>query len=198
MNPTSPQPSAPRRSRIRWIPLVFGVIAPLVELATIIAVGQRLGGGRTFALLLSGVVLGVLVISSQGRKARAHLQASLAAQTGDPRGDLSAAAPREVKGRGWLVVAGLLFIAPGFASDVVALLLFIPPVRTLLTAGLVAMGVKWFQTVGDALVPPGSSRRPGDVVPGQVVDPQGPVPPDSRTRREVQDPGVIEGRIVED
>lgn len=185
---TSHPSNGPRR-RIRWVPLFFGVIAPLVELASIVVVGQSIGGGRTFALLLAGVVVGAMVISAQGRRAREALQATLAAQ----RGDLSATAPREVKGRGWLLVSGLLFIAPGFASDLVALLLFIPPVRVALSAGMAALGVRWFRTIEDQVVAPGSRWRPGDVVPGQVVPEQS-----SPTTREVKDPGVIEGRIVEE
>lgn len=185
-------PTGGRRRPIRWIALFFGVVAPLTELASIIGVGQWVGVGRTVLLLLAGVVVGTVVISAQGRRAlsraREDLSRTQAQMTGvaPPAPDPS----RPVRGRGWLLLAGVLFVAPGFASDLVALALLVPPVRTAASAALAALGIRWFRTVEDRFVAPGSPLR-GDVVPGDVVDPSGP-------RREVRDPDVIEGRIVDE
>lgn len=175
--------------RVRWVPLFFGVLAPLAELGSIIAVGTQLGGFRTFLLLVAGVVVGSVLISSQARKALAGARGIVDPVTGQRLTGAPAAGvgPRRGAGRGWLMLAGVLFVAPGFASDALALLLLLPPVRRLASLGLQAAGVRWFrvqqvdlqdQMPGGMGYPggparggaPGAARGGGDVVPGEVVE----------------------------
>lgn len=195
-------PVAPQRRPVRLLLLLFGVVAPLAELASIIGVGQWLGVGRTLLLLLAGVVAGTLVISAQGRKAVSRAREDLARAQARVAGAVAPepSATRPGRGRGWLLVAGVLLAAPGFVSDAVALALLLSPVRTMASAALGGLGIRWVRSVEDRFVAPGSRLRgdvvPGDVVPGDVVS--GDVADRDASARRRQTPGVIEGRIVEE
>ncbi|MER5935607.1 FxsA family membrane protein [Streptomyces sp. NPDC002054] len=132
-----PTSTAPRRSpRPRtFVPL--GIAAWLVlEIWLLGLVSRQLGGLAVLALLAAGFVLGVVVIKRAGRRAFKNLtgtfqQAQEAARTGRP----PAAPQAEPKGSGnaLTMLAGLLLIMPGLLSDVVGLLLLLPPVRALVS-----------------------------------------------------------------
>lgn len=101
--------------------LVF-VVAPVVELAVFLQVAQWIGVWPAVLAVLVLSVLGVWVVKRAGvagvRRTRATLQ----------RGEI----PTVEVADGLLVVfAGVLLIVPGFITDVVALLLLVPAVRSL-------------------------------------------------------------------
>lgn len=130
---------------IRSIPLLilFGAAA---ELASIIWVGGVLGVLPTLLLLLGGGVAGVALIRSAGAGILTALRAP--AQPARRQEGLASQAIARV-------AAGLLFMIPGFLSDVLALLLLLPPVR------------RWLQ-----------KRMPvefGSSPPGQRAPAQGPI-----------------------
>ncbi len=96
---------------------------PLLDIASLIAVGGRIGIGPTIAaVLLSGVAGGILM-RAQGftlfQQARATLEA----------GRFPA---REVFDGACVLAGGALLMLPGFVSDALGLLLLTPPVRGLL------------------------------------------------------------------
>jgi UPF0716 protein FxsA len=99
--------------------LVF-VVAPLVELAVFVQVGQWIGYPEAILLLILISVLGIFVVRYQGigtyRRVRGQIRAGIV-----PAADL-------VNGL-IILVAGLLLIVPGFVSSIVGLLLLLPPVR---------------------------------------------------------------------
>lgn len=117
------EPARPRRTRRRSL-LPLGVAAWLVlEIWLLTVIAGAVGGGSVFLLLLAGIVCGTLVIRRTGRRAFQRLSRTLQAQrSGEP-------APPEEKGTGLLIAAGLLLIVPGPVSDVLGLLLLLPPVR---------------------------------------------------------------------
>ncbi|HKG17004.1 MAG TPA: FxsA family protein [Solirubrobacteraceae bacterium] len=108
--------------------LVF-IVVPLAELYVIIEVGQAIGTVPTIAILIADSVLGSLLLRSQGRGAWRRLNQALAARRPPAREALD----------GTLIIFGGAFlITPGFVTDVLGLILLIPPTRALVRRALVA------------------------------------------------------------
>lgn len=103
-------------------PLVLLLLAPFIEIASLIWVGQFIGVLATLALIMLSGILGVLLLRSQGLIILRRLQ-SEASQGANPG--------RELIHGALIVVAAILLIIPGFVSDIVGLLLFLPPLRDL-------------------------------------------------------------------
>lgn len=105
-----------------WLPLIF-IALPLAEIATFILVGGAIGVLPTIALVLLAAFGGVALVRWQGLQTLGRLQASLDAG-GDPTGPLAHGA--------LVAIAGILLVIPGFLTDVAALLLLVPAVRSAL------------------------------------------------------------------
>lgn len=97
------------------------IMAVFIEIASIIIVGRQIGVFPTLALLFIAVITGVFLLRLQGANFMATMQRSLAAG----RMPTDAMADNAI-----LMFAAILFIIPGFISDITALLLLIPQVRT--------------------------------------------------------------------
>jgi UPF0716 protein FxsA len=105
------------------VPLFALLAIPILEIATFISVGQRIGVWNTIGLVLLATVIGVMVLRYQGME-------TLRKITRDLRGNTIAA---DGIADGFLVVlAAILLIIPGFLSDIVGLVLLLPPVRRLI------------------------------------------------------------------
>jgi UPF0716 protein FxsA len=102
------------------LPLVLFIVAPLVEIASLILVGQAIGVLSTLALVLFSAVLGLFLLKQQGRGILRRLQEETR-QGVDPGRDIVHGA--------LMVVAAFLLIVPGFVGDIIGLLLFIPQLR---------------------------------------------------------------------
>ncbi|MCZ3389308.1 MAG: FxsA family protein [Actinomycetia bacterium] len=143
--------------------LLFFVVIPVLELYVGSLVVDALGFGPATLLLLVAVVLGVIVMRSAWRRR--------------PRSTESAI----------LMAAGILLLLPGYVSDVVGLLLLLPPVRALLRVWIgqrVARRLtSWNLTILRWDDDTGRITRT-DVVPGEVVE-DGPT-----------DGRVVRGEIV--
>jgi UPF0716 protein FxsA len=101
--------------------LAFILIAlPLLELALLIKTGQVIGFWATLAMVVGAGVIGALVLSRQSLAVVRRTREAVA--EGRPP-----VAP--VLDGAFLLLAGTLLITPGFISDVLALLLLIPPLR---------------------------------------------------------------------
>lgn len=101
------------------IALLF-LLLPLAEIATFVLVGREVGVGTTLMLVLASMFAGIVLLRVQGLGTLRRLQQATA-KGGDPG--------RELVHGVMIVLAGILLIVPGFLSDLVGLLLFIPPVR---------------------------------------------------------------------
>jgi UPF0716 protein FxsA len=108
--------------------LLLLIAFPFIEIALLIAIGRQIGVLATLALLGLAVLGGVLLIRVGGLATVMRVRAALA------RGE----APTEALFHAaCFVIAGLLFIVPGFLSDLMALaLLLLLPFRNLLKAWL--------------------------------------------------------------
>lgn len=99
------------------------VVAPLIELYVIVQVGQNIGLFPTIALLIAVSAVGTTLIKREGIKVYREFVAAI--QRGEE--------PAEQLVHGvCLLAAGVLMLAPGFMSDVVAILLLVPPTRVLI------------------------------------------------------------------
>lgn len=85
---------------------------PFIELAGLIILGQAIGVGLTLLWVLATIVLGVLVIKSQGWTMLQRLQAQVT-QAGSP--------VIVLKSGMWGVLAGVLLIIPGVLTDIAAM-----------------------------------------------------------------------------
>lgn len=105
--------------RLSLIPLIFlGYI--LLEIAVFILVGDAIGVLPTLGLILLSGVVGVALMRVQGFGVIARIRAEQAA--GRVPG-------REVLHGFMILAAGILLLLPGFVTDILGLLLFIPAVR---------------------------------------------------------------------
>ena len=104
---------------VRIIPILF-LVVPIVEIAAFILVGQQIGLGLTLALVLVTAVIGIILLRQQGF----HILERL-------REDVNAGrTPAATMAHGALVlVAGILLLTPGFVTDAIGFLLFVPAVR---------------------------------------------------------------------
>jgi UPF0716 protein FxsA len=93
---------------------------PAAEIAVFIFVGQHIGWLQAILLTLATAVAGTVLMRIQGF---ATLNRFL--QDAD-RGELPVATVLDAMG---IFTAGLLLLLPGFLSDILGLLLFIPPLR---------------------------------------------------------------------
>lgn len=107
--------------------LVLFVFVVFAEIATFIAVGKAIGVLGTLALILLGMVGGLMLVKVLGIDALRRAEASLA------RGESPAGA---VFDAACVAFAGVLFAIPGFLSDILAVLLLIRPLRRWLGGSL--------------------------------------------------------------
>lgn len=104
-----------------------------LELWVIIKVGSVIGGLSVIVLMIIAATYGVSLVRSQGIRTVMTLQQQMA----------QGQAPAETMLEGVaLLLAGVLFIFPGFLSDIVALLLLQPQLRKFAIQWLVRQG-KW-------------------------------------------------------
>jgi UPF0716 protein FxsA len=99
--------------------LVF-ILVPIAELAVIIQVGRAIGLVPTIVILVVDSLLGSALLRSQGRAAWQRFRAAVAA--GRPPA-------REVIDGALIIFGGAFLITPGFITDVIGILLLLPPTR---------------------------------------------------------------------
>lgn len=107
------------RMRLSLIPLFF-LLLPMAEIATFIVVGREIGVAATLGLLLLSGIIGALLLRAQGIGVLRKLQS--ASRTGENPG-------RQIVHGAMIVIAAFLLILPGFLTDIVGILMFIPAVR---------------------------------------------------------------------
>jgi UPF0716 protein FxsA len=108
--------------------LALFILVPLAELYVILKVGDAIGALWTILLLAADSVLGSLLLRAQGRSVWRRFNAALA------EGKMP---HREVLDGVLVIFGGAFLITPGFITDVVGLLLLVPPTRALIRRLLV-------------------------------------------------------------
>lgn len=113
--------------------ILFGFITlPLLEIGVFIWIGDEIGILATVATTVLTAILGTALVRTQGLATLSKVNDSL------NRGEMPV---RAVFDGACLLVAGALLLAPGFITDAIGLILFIPFVRAILLALLISKAV---------------------------------------------------------
>ena len=133
--------------------LLVLLAVPIAELFVIVRVAGGIGIGNTLLLLVAVSVIGVWLAKYVGLGVLRRMQDVVA------RGRVPS---RELVDGALVLLAGVLLVAPGFLSDVVAVLLLLPPTRALARTAVLrrirARGAV-FSTGRAIFVRPGRSGR---------------------------------------
>ncbi len=105
--------------RFSFIPFVL-LIFPILEISVFILVGQYIGLLPTLGLIFLTAAIGSVLLRVQGLSILRRLAEE------NNAGRLPA---RELVHGGMIVLAGILLITPGFVTDTIGFLLFVPAVR---------------------------------------------------------------------
>lgn len=135
---------------------------PLLEIAVFIQIGGLIGLWPTLGLVVLTAILGTWQLRLQGLATLGRAREQI------DRGALPA---RELFDGACLLVAGALLLTPGFVTDTVGFLLFLPPVRDLLRRLLARHMKTRVETrvfVDGEEVTPGNG--PGPIIEGEYRD----------------------------
>ncbi|MBI4898081.1 MAG: FxsA family protein [Actinobacteria bacterium] len=105
--------------------IIVFIVVPIVELWLILQVAELLGGGATGAALTIGLLvldslLGAALLRSQGRAVWRQFTGAI---------DERRMPAREIVDGGFVIVGGVLLLTPGFLSDLLGVLMLLPPTR---------------------------------------------------------------------
>lgn len=164
-------------STVRRLLTALLVAVPLIDLALLIWLAPRIGAAWTFVLVFASMALGIVLSRQQGRRAWRDLQQALT--DGRTPG-------LELVSGALAMLGGFALITPGPITDVVGLVLLVPPLRALVAR---ALHRRLSARAAHLGMDPGLVRARMDrsgTIEGEVVD--DPTPPRS-------DPTVIRGEI---
>jgi UPF0716 protein FxsA len=96
------------------------ILLPIIELTVIVQVGQSIGVFNTIGVLLLVSFVGAWLVKREGIGVWTRFQRQV--QTG-------VVPSREIADGVLILFAGALLITPGFVTDILGILLLLPPVR---------------------------------------------------------------------
>ncbi len=98
----------------------FFLAVPLTEIAVFILVGSQIGVLPTILLVLLTALAGATLLRIQGFGVLSRIRSQL---------DAGRLPGRDLGNGAMILAAGMLLLTPGFVTDTIGLILFIPPVR---------------------------------------------------------------------
>ena len=116
-----------QESTVRWIPLLVFFILAWIEISLFIQVAHVMGVLLTMLLVVFTSCIGVSLVKNQGMKNFMLMQEKLA-RNESPASEMIKSVS--------LIIAGFLLLLPGFFTDLLGLLLLLPPVQKHLTLKL--------------------------------------------------------------
>lgn len=134
----------------------FVLLYLVVEIVALVALGSVIGFGWTLLVLLAGSVLGLLLARREGLRAAQALTTAMTKRQ---------VAHSELTDGLLVAAGGVLLFVPGLVTDVVGLLLLLPPTRALVRRRLVRAAEERAPGLRTARI-----RAEGPVVDGVVVD----------------------------
>ncbi|TDD65209.1 FxsA family protein [Jiangella aurantiaca] len=158
----------------RFGPFALGVI----ELITLVMVANWVGLGWALLLLLGTSILGVALLRIEGLRAWQELRAA-AADGRFPQDEPESvpASSARMADTGARILSGVLLTFPGFVTDLMGLVLLIPPIRRGVGRRLAASAFRTFpgrrgHGMGGLGRPggPGSAGGPGGIHHGVVIE----------------------------
>jgi UPF0716 protein FxsA len=175
-----------------FLVLLF-IVLPIAEIYVIIKVGEAIGVIPTLVLLIADAVLGSMLWRHQGRAAWIRFNRALA-ENRLPH--------KEVFDGVLIIFGGALLVTPGFLTDILGLILLIPPTRAIVRAFAsrsvrrrMARGDVTFWSIGRASRPPRGRPSTG-APPPRAAEPDdlfGWEEPQVPPRRAGPQPDDIEG-----
>lgn len=148
---------------MKYLPFALGI----VEIAIFLALVSWIGLGWTLGLLVLDTLIGLLLFRREGLRVWRTYRRAAAGNAPDT--EAVAAAQEQLAGTGSRMLAAGLLIVPGFLTDVVGALLFVPPVRRSIGQRIAA------STFGNYPQRRTPQRPPdGSVIQGEVVNPVDP------------------------
>src|SRR5207247_1092286 len=118
----------PRLRAVVLLLVLLFIVVPIAEIYVIIQVGQAIGALWTILILIADSIIGARLLSWQGRRAWLKFQSALA------EGRIP---HREVLDGVLIIMGGAFLLTPGFITDVVGLILLLPPTRAVVRRALV-------------------------------------------------------------
>ena len=103
--------------------LAIFIVVPLAELYVIFKVGEAIGYPLTILILAVDSIVGSLLLKSQGRAVWRRFSEAMAA---------GRVPHREVLDGVMVIFGGAFLITPGFLTDILGILLLLPPTRAML------------------------------------------------------------------
>ncbi len=100
---------------------------PLIEIAVLIFVGSNIGVFPTIGLIILTGFLGMLLLRIQGFAVLSRIRTEM---------DNGQIPDKSMADAAMIALAGVFLIIPGFVSDIIGILLFLPPVRALIRAAI--------------------------------------------------------------
>lgn len=146
--------------------VVVFLVLPVVEIYVIVQVGQQIGALPTVALLLAMSVVGSWLVKREGLRTWTAFRATL---------DAGRVPGREIADGALVILGGAFLVTPGFVTDVLGLLLVLPPSRAAIRrAALLAFGRRYVVAgkVGEAGYAAYTARQ------SRVIDMEGDARPD--------------------
>lgn len=111
--------------------LILFIAVPVIEIGLFVEIGGRIGLGPTLAVVILTAVVGTALLRHQGLDTLRRVQESLA-QNRLPVAEMFDGL--------CLLFAGALLLTPGFLTDAIGFLLFVPPLRAL-AAGAIGRAI---------------------------------------------------------
>ena len=137
--------------------ILFAVfmLVPLIEIAFFVVIGNAIGLWPTLAGVLITAIVGSLVLRYQGMAVFNDIRGQMG------RGQIPA---RALADAALIGAGGLMLLLPGYFSDIIGILLLLPPTRAAIYAFLKSR-IKLVPTGGAGFSPPPRSRNdePGTI-----------------------------------
>lgn len=150
---------------------LFFIGIPLIEIALFVVVGERIGLLWTIFIVIATAIAGTTLLRMQGAGALANARSAMD----------SGRLPVESVADGiFLLIAGILLLTPGFLTDFIGFLLFIPGLRhtlgraiwqRLTASGMVDIGAGAGGGPGHRGNGPGEYPD-GPVIEGEIIPPE--------------------------
>jgi len=155
----------------------FALLYLVVEVVAVVALGSWIGFAWTLLILLAGSVLGLMLARREGIRAAQAIAEAVRSRR---------VATSEVTDGMLVAAGGVLLFVPGLVTDVLGLLLLLPPTRALVRRRMVRSAEEQNPVLRTARI-----RGEGPIVDAEVVEPE-PTP------RRTAAPMVIEGTVVDE
>ena len=128
----------------------FLLFIPILEIATFILVGGQIGIIATLAMIFVTAIIGSILLRIQGFATFNRIREQTS--TGQIPG-------RELGNGAMILVAGVLLLTPGFVTDTIGFLLFVPPLRHVIWSFLASRVVFHTMPNFNQGVDPGQNRH---------------------------------------